>query len=70
LIEIAASLGILLIVSGVYLWISKGTPLWQAFRMTGGSRRLAWRDLHKTTGAILAPVLALQLISRLAWTDV
>ena len=70
LIEIAASLGILLLVSGVYLWFPKGTPFWQAFRMTGGSRRLAWRDLHKTTGAILAPVLAFYLISGLAWTDV
>ena len=34
LIEIAASLGILLLVSGVYLWFPKGTPFWQAFRMT------------------------------------
>jgi uncharacterized iron-regulated membrane protein len=69
-IEIAASLGILLIVSGFYLWFPKGTPFWQAFRVTGGSRRLVWRDLHKTTGAILAPVLAFYLISGLVWTDV
>ena len=70
LIEIAASLGILLIVSGVYLWFPKGTPFWQSFKTTGGTGRLAWRDLHKTTGAILAPVLAYYLISGLAWTDV
>lgn len=70
LIEIAASLGILLIVSGVYLWFPKGAQLRQSFRTTGGTRRLAWRDVHKTTGAILAPVLAYYLISGLAWTDV
>jgi uncharacterized iron-regulated membrane protein len=70
LIEIAASLGILLIVSGVYLWFPKGTPFWQSFRIIGGTRRLAWRDVHKATGAILAPVLAFYLISGLAWTDV
>lgn len=70
LIEIAASLGILLIVSGVYLWFPKGTPFWHSFGITGGSRRLAWRDVHKTTGAILAPLLAYYLISGLAWTDV
>ena len=70
LIEIAASLGILLIVSGVYLWFPKRTPFWHSFRMTGGSRRLAWRDLHKTTGAILTPVLAFYLISGLMWTGV
>jgi uncharacterized iron-regulated membrane protein len=69
-IEIAASLGILLIVSGVYLWFPRGTPFWQSFRITGGSRRLVWRDLHKTTGAVLAPVLLYYLISGLAWTDV
>jgi uncharacterized iron-regulated membrane protein len=70
LIEIAASFGILLLVSGVYLWLPKGTPFWQSFKLTGGTRRLAWRDVHKTTGAILAPVLAYYFISGLAWTDV
>ncbi|MEQ1912100.1 MAG: PepSY domain-containing protein, partial [Vicinamibacterales bacterium] len=70
LIEIAASFGILLIVSGVYLWFPKGTSFWQALRVTGGTRRLAWRDLHKTTGAVLAPVLAFYFISGLAWTGV
>ena len=70
LIEVAASFGILLVVSGLYLWFPKGLPLRQAFSLTGGSRRLVWRDLHKTTGALLAPVLAYYLISGLAWTDV
>lgn len=70
LIEIAASLGMLLIVSGVYLWFPKGTSFWLSFRTTGSTRRLMWRDLHKTMGAILAPVLAYYLISGLAWTDV
>jgi uncharacterized iron-regulated membrane protein len=70
LIEIAASLGILLIVSGLYLWFPKGTSFWQSFRISGATRRLAWRDVHKTTGAILAPVLALQIMAGLAWTDV
>jgi uncharacterized iron-regulated membrane protein len=70
LIEIAASFGILLLVSGLYLWFPKGTPFWRAFILTRGRHRPAWRDLHKVTGAILTPVLALQLISGLAWTDV
>lgn len=70
LIEIAASLGIVLIVSGMYLWFQSGVPFWQSFRWTGGTSRLAWRDMHRTTGVILAPVLACYLISGLAWTDV
>ena len=70
LIEIAASLGILLIVSGLYLWFPKGTSFWQSFRISGATPRLVWRDVHKLTGVILAPVLALQLIAGLAWTEV
>lgn len=70
LIEIAGSLGILLIVSGLYLWFPNGTPFWQALRISGATRRLTWRDVHKATGVILAPVLALQIIAGLAWTDV
>ena len=70
LIEIAASLGILLIVSGLYLWFPKGTSFWQSFRISGATPRLVWRDVHKLAGVILAPVLALQLIAGLAWTEV
>jgi uncharacterized iron-regulated membrane protein len=40
LIEIAASFGILLVVSGLYLWFPKGVRFRQAFSVTGGSRRL------------------------------
>lgn len=70
LIEIAASLGTLVIVSGVYLWWPRSASLRQAFTVSRGNRRLAWRDLHRVTGAILAPVLAFYLVSGLAWTGV
>ncbi|MGE0591679.1 MAG: PepSY-associated TM helix domain-containing protein [Vicinamibacterales bacterium] len=70
LIEIAASLGILLIASGVYLWWPRGSSLRQALTVSRGGRRLMWRDLHRVTGAVLAPVLALYLVSGLAWTGI
>lgn len=70
LIEIAASLGTLLIVSGVYLWWPRSTSLRQAFVVNRNTRRLTWRDLHKTTGVILAPILAFYLLSGLAWTGI
>jgi uncharacterized iron-regulated membrane protein len=70
LIEIAASLGILLLVSGLYLWFPSGVPFSRAFRIGGGTLRLVWRDLHKTTGAILAPVLVLYILSGLTWTEI
>ncbi len=70
LIEIAASLSILSIVSGLYLWFPKGRSFRQSFRISGATPRLVWRDVHKIIGVILAPVLALQLIAGLAWTEV
>ncbi|MGE3509381.1 MAG: PepSY-associated TM helix domain-containing protein [Vicinamibacterales bacterium] len=70
LIEIAASLGTMLIVSSVYLWWPRGIALRRAFTVSGGTRRIAFRDVHRVTGAILAPVLAFYLVSGLAWTGV
>lgn len=70
LVEVAASLGMLLLVSGLYLWFPRGTGLWSALRVGRESRRIAWRDLHKATGAVLAPALAFYFLSGLAWTRV
>jgi uncharacterized iron-regulated membrane protein len=57
-------------VSGLYLWFPRGAPFWQSFRISGATPRLTWRDVHKTIGVILAPILALQILAGLAWTDV
>lgn len=70
LIEIAASLAIMLVSSGLYLWLPKLGSWAQSFRVVRGSRRLAWRSLHTTIGVALAPVLVFYLVSGLAWTDV
>ncbi len=69
-IEVAASLGILLLVSGVFLWLPRGAGLREALRIRRDTRRTSWRDLHKATGVLLAPVLGLYLLSGLAWTNV
>ena len=70
LIEIAASLGMLLLVSGAYLWLPRGDGLWRSLRIGRETRRGAWRDLHKATGAVFLPALAFYLLSGLAWTGV
>lgn len=68
LIEIAASLGILLIVSGLYLYFPGWNPArWLARK---GGPRASWRGFHRTTGVLLAPVLAFYLFTGLAWTGV
>jgi uncharacterized iron-regulated membrane protein len=70
LLEIAASLGIVLLVSGIYLWLPRGTGLRESLRIGRETGRVAFRDLHKATGAVLAPALAFYLLSGLAWTGV
>lgn len=69
-IEIVAGFGVLLIVSGLYLWWPRdGKPLRQAFFppvATGGPRR--WRNLHGAMGAWVAPFLLFFFLSGLAWT--
>jgi uncharacterized iron-regulated membrane protein len=69
LIEIAAGLGVVLIVSGLYLWWPRGG--WtRAFQVARGPRRLVMRDLHRLTGVVIAPVFAFYLITGLTWTEV
>jgi uncharacterized iron-regulated membrane protein len=69
-VEVAASLGILLIVSGIYLWLPRSGGFRRAWRIGRETPRIAWRDLHKATGAALAPMLGFYLVSGLAWTGV
>lgn len=72
LIEIAASLGILLLVSGIYLWIPRDNASRAGFlkvRLSNGSR-IVMRDLHANVGGILSFVLLFFLISGLSWTGV
>ena len=72
LIEIAASLGVLLIVSGVYLWIPN-SPVSRAgflkLRIRSG-RRVLLRDLHANIAGILSVILFLFLLSGLSWTGI
>ncbi len=70
LIEVAASLGMLLLASGAYLWLPQSTALWRPLRIGRETPRAVWRDLHKATGALLLPALAFYLLSGLAWTGV
>jgi uncharacterized iron-regulated membrane protein len=69
LIEIAAGLGIVLVVSGLYLWWPRGGWL-RAFQIAWVPRRLVFRDLHKLIGVALAPVLMFYLLTGLTWTEV
>ncbi|PKH07259.1 hypothetical protein CXF93_14610 [Moritella sp. Urea-trap-13] len=72
LIEIAASLGVILLVTGVYLWIPRDNASKAGFlkiRTTNGPRILM-RDLHANIGGLLSLVLLFFFISGLAWASV
>jgi uncharacterized iron-regulated membrane protein len=71
LIELLACWGIVLCVTGVYLWWPRGTgwARWGVFlpRLRSGGRT-RWRDLHAVTGFYFACILALYLMTGLPWT--
>ncbi|MQA56475.1 PepSY-associated TM helix domain-containing protein [Pseudomonas piscis] len=69
LVELAASWGIVLVVSGLYLWWPRGKSsagvLWPRLNARG---RLFWRDLHGVLGFWGAAFLLLMLLSGMSWT--
>ncbi|NBF10595.1 PepSY-associated TM helix domain-containing protein [Pseudomonas sp. Fl4BN1] len=71
LVELAAGWGIVLVVSGLYLWWPRGQSsagvLWPRFNARG---RLFWRDLHSVLGFWGAAFLLLMLLSGMTWTGV
>ncbi len=72
LIEIAAGLGILLFVTGLYMWWPRGKngvygTLIPRFNM---GKRTMWRDLHTVPGFWLGVVLIAFLITGMSWTGI
>ncbi len=68
-VELAAGWGIVLVVSGLYLWWPRGKRtggvLWPRLNARG---RLLWRDLHAVTGFWGSALLLLMLLSGMTWT--
>ncbi|MCC4798772.1 hypothetical protein BCT30_13345 [Enterovibrio norvegicus] len=72
LIEIAASLTVILLVSGIYLWLPNDNARRAGFlkiRTDNGSRILL-RDLHANIGGVLSIVLLFFVLSGLAWAGI
>lgn len=72
LIEVSASLSILLLVTGIYLWLPRDNASRAGFlkiRFTSGTRILM-RDMHANLGGVLSLVLLFFVISGLAWSGV
>ncbi|MNF48483.1 PepSY-associated TM helix [compost metagenome] len=71
LVELAAGWGIVLVVSGMYLWWPRGKGsagvLWPRLQSRG---RLFWRDLHAVIGFWGGAFLLVMLLSGMTWTGV
>lgn len=70
ILEVAAGFGVLLIVTGLWLWWPRnGRTLQQAaLPALRGAGRSRWRNLHAMLGLWSAPLLLFFLLSGLAWT--
>ncbi|UWQ41810.1 PepSY domain-containing protein [Leisingera aquaemixtae] len=70
LIEIAAGLGLVLVLTGLYLWWPRGnaaSAFVPNFRARG---RALWKSLHAVTGFWMSALLVVFLISGLSWTGI
>ncbi|OEF91221.1 PepSY-associated TM helix domain-containing protein [Vibrio splendidus] len=70
LIEVAISLSILLLISGIYLWLPRDNASRAGFLKLrfGSGTRILMRDLHANIGGTLSLILLLFILSGLAWT--
>jgi uncharacterized iron-regulated membrane protein len=72
LIEIAAGFGVMMTVTGLYLWWPRGGTRWTQLllpdlRLNG---RLWWRSLHGSVGFWISAVLLVFLLTGLSWAGV
>ncbi|WP_424933413.1 PepSY-associated TM helix domain-containing protein [Amaricoccus macauensis] len=71
MIEIAASLAMVLIATGLYLWWPRNSGFWRAIVPNFAARgRALWKTLHATIGVWVALLLAVFLVSGLSWAGI
>jgi uncharacterized iron-regulated membrane protein len=72
IMEIAAGLGIVLVLTGLYMWWPRnGRTLARALVPNLAARgRAAWKELHVTAGFYMAVVLLFFLVSGLSWAGI
>ena len=70
MIEIAASLGMVLLATGLYMWWPRGAGWRTALIPVLGRGRPLWKSLHGTVGLWISLLLVFFLVSGLAWSGV
>ena len=69
-LEIAAGLGLVLVLTGVYLWWPRGNAMGMLIPNFKARGRALWKSLHAVTGFWISALLVVFLISGLSWTGV
>ncbi len=82
LIEVAAGLGILLLITGLYLhWPKTGRAfkvmllpkfIWPSIwrKASSGGKRLVWKDIHASAGFYFSAFLLFFLLTGMSWTGI
>lgn len=72
LIEIAAGLAVVMVVTGLYLWWPRGEQRWSALLLPNlrARGRAWWKSLHASVGFWLSLGLLAFLLSGMSWTGV
>ncbi|UWQ79778.1 PepSY domain-containing protein [Leisingera sp. S132] len=70
LIEIAAGLGLVLVLTGLYLWWPRGNAASAFVPNLRARGRALWKNLHAVTGFWMSALLVIFLISGLSWTGI
>ena len=70
LIETAASLTILMMITGIYLWWAKQRSLKSMLVPQTGKGRLWWRSMHGAFGTWVSLILLLFCLSGVAWAGI
>ncbi len=72
LIEIAAGFGIVLVVTGLYLWWPRGNRRLARLLVPDLSARgrLFWKSLHQSVGVWMSAILVVFLLSGLSWSGI
>ena len=72
LVETAGSWGVVMILTGLWLWLPRGKKLQWAgivYPRLGLRGRLLWRDLHAVSGLWISTLTLLLLLSGLPWSS-
>ncbi|MGJ8544336.1 MAG: PepSY-associated TM helix domain-containing protein [Sulfitobacter sp.] len=70
LLETAASLSLLLIATGLYMWWPRGTSWRAALLPKLGRGRAKWKSLHGAVGLWFSAILVFFLLSGLSWSGI